>query len=142
MDLVNTVFSEKNITAKMSAWGEDISTWENGFFLHRAEYIVPALAEEFELEGTLEKIHISLSDSNGGTVCVNTVTPKFEDGNWSGEYFTDYPITVTAVANRGYRFVGWEGDIFSEKEEIKVALSTGGTNIRAVFEKIGEDYEE
>lgn len=142
MDLINTTFSVENVTANMKAWGEDIAHWEDGFFLKRAEYIVPYLAKEFALEGTLEELTITLADGNGGHVRLNTITTDLSDGHWSGKYFTDYPITVEAVADNGYRFVGWEGDISSAEALTDVWLKKGGTNITAKFEKIGDVHEK
>jgi len=55
------------------------------------------------------------TDSTKGYVKVNsleltTATPGvFNPDQWTGIYFKDIPITLTAVAQPGSRFAGWEG---------------------------------
>lgn len=135
MDMVNTNFSPEIVEKKLKEWGEDLS-WREAFFEKRADYIVPYMAEEFSLQGTLEEIVLKNSDPNAGTIQVNTCIPDMSKGLWSGKYYTDYPITLTAEAKEGYCFVGWEGDYKSAEETISVQLKEGGTYINAVFEKI------
>lgn len=97
------------------------------------------MAEEFELQGTCEEVTLSVNDMQAGTVTINTIKPELVEGKWCGEYFTDYPVTVTAVARKGYRFVGWECDSLAEenKDESTITLNipTGGVNLRAIFLK-------
>ncbi len=134
MDMVNTCFSVDNVSAKLEEWGENIS-WNNEFFLKRADYIVPYLAKEFELQGTLEEVLVHINNQNAGEIQLNTVTLDFIDETWTGEYFTDYPITVTAVEKPGYKFVGWTGSIESTEKVIEVDMKEGGIELNAVFEK-------
>ena len=39
---------------------------------------------------------------------------------WSGVYFDDVPVRLAAMPNRGYRFVGWSGDVSSTKVELQI----------------------
>ena len=48
MDLVNENFSVKSVEKVLEQWGE-VMTWNDSFFLKRADYIVSYLAEEFQL---------------------------------------------------------------------------------------------
>ena len=66
---------------------------------------------------------------------LNTCKPNMESGSWSGEYFVDYPISVTAAAKDGYRFVGWKGSIETKEEAVEINLSIGEVHLDAVFEK-------
>ena len=75
----------------------------------------------------------AVSDEAGGTVLLNTIAPDFEKGVWRGSYFTDYPVTVTAVPAEGYRFVGWQGDCESEETVIEADVTGEGICLRAVF---------
>lgn len=134
MDLVNENFSVKSVEKVLKQWEEDI-TWNDSFFLKRAEYIVPCLAEEFELKGTLENVELTVNDINGGKICLNTIVPAMEDGKWNGQYYTDYPITVIAKANPGYEFAGWSGDVESKETVLKTEVKEGGIQLHAVFEK-------
>jgi len=143
MDLANTNFSVETVAEQMTLWGADLS-WNSSFFEKRFEYIVPLLAKEFDLEGTLEEIAISVNDEAAGYVTINTVAPALREGCWRGRYYTDYPVTVTAVPSEGYEFTGWRiGDknalpedsgIFADTEQIQIFLEQGGCSLEAVFE--------
>ena len=72
--------------------------------------------------------------SEGGYIVLNTITPMPEQGEWQGTYLTDYPVTATAVAEEGYRFVGWQGSYESTEETIEADVTQEGICLRAVFE--------
>lgn len=138
MDMANENFSDKNVEKVFEKYG-GAETYRNGFFLRRRQYIVPYLAEEFDLQGTTETLEIQMDTKNeGGYVEVNTIKPDLSSGAWQGEYFTDYPVTLTAVCEEGYRFAGWEGDIKDTSKTIEITLPAGGISIVPVFEKITE----
>lgn len=141
MDLANEYFSTENVAEKLQEYGKDL-TWNDSFFELRADYIVPYMAKEFDLQGTLQRVDLSVNDANGGTVQVNTITPTFRNLTWSGSYYSDYPVKLRAKANSGYRFAGWEGSLSSFDEEIEVSLADGDARLRAVFEKTGDDNED
>ena len=67
-----------------------------------------------------------------GEVVVNTSPIDLSSGTWSGKYFTDYPITVTASAKEGYRFVGWKGDANTAENTLTLPVD-GGVTLEAVF---------
>lgn len=69
----------------------------------------------------------------GGTIRLNTITPDLKDGEWRGRYFTDYPVTATAVSAEGYRFVGWQGTYESDGETVEADVTGEGICLRAVF---------
>lgn len=79
-------------------------------------------------------------DEPGGTVTLNTLTPDLTTSNWTGQYYTDYPVSLQALHAKGDRFVRWEienGEIVSgdsEHKKIEVQLNAD-TRITAVFEK-------
>ena len=135
MDLLNTNFSVENVSEKLQKHGEDI-TWLNSFFAHRPEYMKKYLAKEFELTGSPEMVTLCNKDEFMGTIQINTTTPIMKNGSWSGEYYTDYPVTVTANPVDGYEFVGWSGSIDSTETTVEVPVTTGGITIKAEFQKI------
>lgn len=137
MDMANNNFSLENVEQILNAYGTDLS-WKDSFFLKRFDYVTTYLAEEFQLSGTLEPVEISVNDPAGGSVIVNTSVINLSDKSWSGKYFTDYPITVTAVPNEGYIFVGWEGDLEQAEGTVTVSVE-GGLDLRAVFERKQEN---
>lgn len=113
------------------------------FLKHRKEYIAKYLKEDFGLTGTLASVEIEISNTEGGSVILNTVKPSFdENGKWCGEYYTDYPITLFAVANEGWYFAGWETGVVQDEmtteSAIELAVPESGLFIRAVFEQSNE----
>ena len=106
------------------------------FFEHRFEYIVPYMAEQFDLTGTLEEVTLEVNEVEGGTIQLNTTTPELSEGSWTGKYYTDCPVTVTAVPADGYEFVGWSGSEISESDIIEVEVREGGIILEACFRKI------
>lgn len=135
MDLINTDFSVNNMTQKLEEWGFDIS-YDDYFFQNRAGYITKYMEEEFALTGTQEKVTLTVNDPDGGEVILNTIKPQFQNGLWSGVYYTDYPVSITAIANRGYEFAGWTIDgVPMEEAALEVAVEKGGIDIHAIFKK-------
>jgi hypothetical protein len=66
----------------------------------------------------LSSLSVDISNQKYGSVVVNRA--ELEHYPWSGQYFEDYQIPVTAVPNDGYLFTGWSGDITSEDSLIYV----------------------
>lgn len=135
MDLANTNFAREVVAEQITDWGVEMD-WNDGFFENRFEGIVPALAKEFNLQGTLEEITLSVNAIDAGFVTINTTTPRLKAGSWTGSYYTDYPVTITAVANEGYEFVGWKNkETLTAEPQLTVQLEKGGCKWEAVFEK-------
>lgn len=134
MDIANVNFSEENVEKMLKKWGKTLDEYE-GFFKERFDYIVPYMAEEFELAGSLENVTLKVNDPSGGTIQLNTTVPDLSQGSWTGKYYTDYPISVTAIPTEGYRFVGWQGSAASEKMTLEAEVEVGGITLEAVFEK-------
>lgn len=79
---------------------------------------------------------ISCSDSTKGTVRINNTELTLDEAV-SGKYFTDYPITVSAVPNEGESFKEWvfSGCEISDPTSLTAEITvTGDLTVRAVFE--------
>lgn len=135
MDMANVNFSMENVEKVFAKWNSSPDIY-GSFFENRFKYIVPYMAEEFGLTGTLEDVTLQVNDTVGGTIKLNTTTPDLSEGIWTGKYYTDYPITMTAVPADGYEFVGWSGSMTSNSDTIEVEVVEGGIALEAVFEKI------
>lgn len=134
MDIVNNNFTIENISAVLEKHGRT-QDWKDGFFQKRPEYAARHLAEEFGLTGTLETVTVAAENPEMGRIVVNTSQIDLSDGSWSGQYFTDYPITVTAVPHDGYAFLGWKGDADTTADSVTVSVD-GGIALEAVFAEI------
>ena len=163
MDIANTSFATEKVDAAISDY-IDLMTEPMGvhrkrffgesdeqlfldsvadvqiFLDNRKPYIVQYLKDDFGLSGIPAPVEIEINDPAAGSIVLNTIKPSFDsDGKWCGEYFTDYPITITASANDGYRFVRWDNDAISESKStdasIELSVPEAGVKIKAVFEK-------
>lgn len=131
MDMLNNNFSADNLQTVLARYGQDLQ-WCNGYFLKRPSYAVEHLAEEFDLTGSLETVTVTVADAAMGSVTVNTSTIDLTDGSWTGSYFTDYPITVTAAAEDGYVFLEWKGAANTTEPTITISMDDG-IALEAVF---------
>lgn len=132
MDLMNNNFTPSNAERILEKYGYSLD-WMDQYFVKRPEWAMKHLAEEFSLTGTPETLTIH-ADSAMGSVVVNTSTIDLSSGEWSGLYFTDYPVTVTAEAREGYQFLGWKGDAASTDATITIPVD-GGITLEAEFVK-------
>ncbi len=164
MDLANSVFTTERVDSFISDYldrmaepiqihhrrfggAKDNTSYLNAvadvknFLDCRRPYIVQYLKDEFGLTGSLASLELEINDTAAGEVMLNTIEPSFdEDGKWSGEYYTDYPVTLTAAVNEGYRFVGWEvtdsrQTKIVEENTIQTPVSEGGMSIKVIYEK-------
>lgn len=134
MDMANVNFEPGNVNKIFEKYNFSKNIYGD-FFEKRFAYIVPYMAEEFGLMGTLENVILKVNDVEGGTIQLNTTTPDLSEGTWIGKYYTDYPITVTAVPADGYEFVSWSGSVTSANDAIEAEVTEGGITLEAVFQK-------
>lgn len=132
MDLVNTNFRPERVLQKLAEFGNTDKKIED-FFTYRADYIVPYMAKEFELKGTREDVTLT-SNRAGSPIRLNTIQPEI-NGEWSGKYYTDYPVTVSVDDQK---FDHWEitskGNTQKYYEtELEVPVVKGGVKINAIF---------
>ena len=88
-----------------------------------ANTTIEALFSQVSTTTTVTQFTLAVSASNGGTV--STEGGDFEEGT---------EITITATANEGYRFTGWEGSD-STSESLTITLNSDQT-YQALFELI------
>lgn len=135
MDLMNNNFSPEHVSKVMEKYGEDLS-WNDHFFEKRPEYMTKYLKKEFQLKGKAYPVTIEENIKGAGEITLNTSKITLADGVWMGNYFTKYPITLMADAKRGYRFVGWSGDVSRKDSAIEVKVKKGGIHIVAEYERM------
>ncbi len=156
-DLMNKNLSKENMLSQLDKFEalytpvmpeqiERVGNWKNGmsdfrsevemirtFINNREEVIYKSFATNLSLSGTTADINVSVNDSQGGSVKVNTITPDFSSGSFTGTYLTDYPVTLTAIPNEGYEFAGWTNS--SETSPTITVDVTEETRIEAKFVK-------
>jgi len=109
------------------------------FFTERYTYAVTHLKEQLGITTDLE--YLTVSKSAGGSLLVNTTCPTEENNKRvSLKYFGGQFMTVRAVAEEGYRFVGWEvsGITVTDltADTLYFTMPDGTVNVRAIFEPI------
>ena len=156
-DQLNSCFSPSYIQQKVDVYNarlassraEHYNRWHSGtdtgnaiktFASQRPAYVLTHTGNEFGLSGTA-LLTVNRA-GNGGMVQVNTITIDSEMAGlpnpqtpfpWSGTYFKNVPVTLTATDEPGFRFSHWliNGTQRSEKET-EVAI-TANTAVTAVF---------
>ncbi|MFC1650451.1 CotH kinase family protein [Candidatus Latescibacterota bacterium] len=90
------------------------------------------MVSEFGLSGTAD-LTLDVSDSSAGNIQINTLT--ISEFPWTGIYFQDIPVKLTAIPASGYAFAGWTGAVESESASISVSL----TEIAAITANFVQD---
>ncbi|MBQ1537286.1 MAG: CotH kinase family protein [Ruminococcus sp.] len=108
------------------------------FFNDRPAYVPKMLAADLKLPDAVT-VNIDTINPDGGSVRLNTIdidTAK----RFSGSYFPETPITITAEPAEGYSFVGWRGTFSSDEASITVDPAKAAA-LQAVFVRDGEAGE-
>lgn len=138
-DLANRNFRPEQIEKQLEKFGLDLS-YADEFFLRRFETAMEDLAVEFQLQGTVETVSLSVSEPEGGQILLNGRPLEMTEGQWEGKYFTDYPLEIEALANPGWRFAGWEGDGMEEGSRLILQPEKDAGSAKAVF--VRDDFFE
>lgn len=122
-----------------------VEQWHNAVDLmryfgeNRSGYVRQHILDYFGLSG-VANVNLETNSTMGhiliNSIAITSDTPGIEDpASWTGVYFRDVPITITAVPEPGYRFVRWEDTqgIDTSSETITIILK-GDLTLRAVFE--------
>lgn len=126
------------IDRHLERWNLNQQRWERqfnrlrSFAENRPMHMRQHLKDFFATDSLVQ---LDLDVTAGGTVIVNRHL-QLKTTKFSGLYFRDYPIHLSAQANLGYRFVRWEdayGQVLSSKALLE-ALPLEGLNFKAVFE--------
>ncbi|MGN0593115.1 MAG: CotH kinase family protein [Ruminococcus sp.] len=116
---------------------EENKETNQAFFENRSAYALPQLKYNLEMTGDLQQI--TLTHPEGfGTVTVNTAQPSLENGSWTGSYYSDYPLTITAEPENGRNFLYWsitDADGTRQEENLQITVNlTSDTLVEAVYE--------
>jgi hypothetical protein len=155
-DMLNTAFVPERVCARLDEFRalyqpempQHYQRWWSGNFTfvwldniertrffaqHRPEYvrqeILTAMAEAYDLAN----LEVDVFPPNGGRIEVNTVQPSGVQFPWKGTYFVGVPLPVKAVANPGYKFVGWSKLELGTADSVGLLL-TDSTFLVAYFE--------
>lgn len=159
-DLLNSTFSAERVNNSidiksaaisgeigyhLSRWaGGNANGWSSGvqqmkyFASERPVNVFNHIRQKFSFSNPL--LVVVRTDSLKGYVQLNSL--KLADYPWTGSYFKEVPITLTAVPKAGCRFLKWEGVTnVGTSATITIAPQTG-LNVTAVFESDGSHYDD
>ena len=148
VDMIDSMKSviEPEIAEHISRWKtpESLDAWEfflgleRDFALQRPAFQRDHIRSEF---GIASNINATLNVSNEahGFVKINTI--EIKEGTpgitanpypWTGVYFSNIPVTLTAIAKPGYVFSNWTGASSSTNPTITIS-SASSFGVTAVF---------
>lgn len=118
-------------------WSQDVQHMKD-FAKERPANIKQYIINKFSSNGVNGTANITLkTDSTKGHVRINTIdinsnTPSVTNpSQWTGNYFTGIPVTVSAIPQEGYVFDHWEG--VTGSSDTVTFTHTGDISITAVF---------
>jgi hypothetical protein len=77
----------------------------NDFFKSRRQYALEHMKNFLNLNETIANLTVKVSGK--GKVQINSIIPELIDDAWTGQYFTEIPITIKAIPDEGYEFKEW-----------------------------------
>ncbi len=152
-DLINTTFSAAGITklvdslaqsiqgeipAEVSKWNNTVDKWNTNvsnlktFAEQREEIVRGQIKEYFNLSANSQ---LQLDISGKGKIKINSII--INSFPWKGIYSNGIPLTLSAIAEPGYRFTGWDDSSLPQDETITISLE-GDKSITAQFAKLEE----
>ena len=134
IDTLQAVISSE-IPRHFQRWGGDINAWQNNvntmrnFAQDRPASVKQHILGVFGLP-TYHRVTLVNQTPTYGWVQLNSL--KIQEESWSGDYFRNVPISLTAVAAPGHSFVRWTGDVTSTNPQLTLNV-TAPIEIEAVF---------
>ena len=114
----------------MMYWESELDRMKT-FALMRAPEVRQHIMDQFDLSG-IYTVNIHNPSSTMGHVKINSL--EIEGTTWSGEYFGDVPVTVSALPIDGYVFSHWEDSEANEVQGATLELNlTGDIDLSAFF---------
>lgn len=96
----------------------------SSFFYNQRDYMIELLRQEGLAEGEIYEIQVKRNIGNG-TVKINSI--QMEGNCFSGLYFSDYPVSITAESTKTTKFVGWydeNGEFLSDNNIFTIDINS------------------
>jgi len=121
---------DEEMQSHVQRWGGSYQNWINrvndmSYFANQRPVIMRNhIQSTFGLDGK-HILTLNISDDGAGIIRLNTLL--LHDFPWSGIYFHDVPVEITAVPSPGHIFTGWSGNVSSTDPLITVNLDNAFT---------------
>lgn len=122
---------EEDEPLTVAHWESNVESMRE-FARARPDKLRQDLIDHFNLSKGLAAVTVASSDPSKGTVHINTI--DLEASPWTGQYFRDFPPTLTAKPKEGASFVRWSGDSTSSSPTIELPLNGASVSVIAIFE--------
>lgn len=128
---------ETEIPRHFQRWGTNEAEWApavegmHRFGELRPEIMKQHIASYFNLAG-YHSVRVTNETPRAGSVELNSLQLRTAD--WTGDYFANVPISLTAVPDAGYKFVCWTGDTISLNPRLSLNPAKSWA-VTAVFER-------
>jgi hypothetical protein len=91
------------------------------FFKNRRKFALQHMKDFLQLNGTI--VNLTIKTNGKGKIQINSIIPDLIDDVWTGQYFTEIPITIKAIPDNGYDFKEWSGYDKLTKQSEEIILS-------------------
>jgi len=111
------------IPRQCERWGGNAAAWQNElsiieeFVIERPFHFLNDFSAMFNL-GERHDLSLQTEPSNSGYIGVNTIYTQGEQ--WTGSYFENLPVRLSAYANPGYVFSQWSDGITEAYRELVI----------------------
>ena len=112
----------------VDVWQSAVSALRN-FGNNRLSPLKGYIRNYFGISG-MYQLNIAINNPTAGSVQLNSL--QLSSATWQGQYFNNIPVSLTAVANQGYVFSHWQGDIDNTNNSVELSRSSN-TSLQAVF---------
>jgi hypothetical protein len=96
------------------------------FFKNRRKFALQHMKDFLQLNGTI--VNLTIKTNGKGKIQINSIIPDLIDDVWTGQYFTEIPITIKAIPDNGYDFKEWSGYDKLTKQSEEIILSESKIN--------------
>ena len=108
------------------------------FASYRPDNARNEMVELFDLQGNTNTISLFTNDSEAGHIKINSLS--IDHQGWSGEYFSDIPVSIKAVPEFGFAFSHWANQP-SFSDSINLMIDQNMTMV-AHFVEIQNPYQD
>ena len=112
---------ESNLSYNRQQYTEKKIPFIKQFFKERASYTLEDMKNYLGISGNMQTI--TLKTNGSGKIMINSIVPDTSNGSWNGKYYSDIPVTLTAIPEDNASFTGWGGDVSGTDNTITVTLS-------------------